>query len=326
MEPTASRGREISLTRVANPGQLRNAPPVRGVEPHASACGSDGDAPHWPLVEVVAFGLPRRPRRAVLMYLALVCGRDCARSPASPPADRPGLLVMTGCADWPVLDGRRQARALAADMGLPWRASFWVPAGGQRHHAALETSVDVARGTAETVVAARGRLHGLRVWAVSLCMCGVFAVFIHLTRAAGARLGRRLLWLGRRRQLLLRWRRMGRSHRHRLRARRCRARTPGRPGPSSLRPGTAPGPRGTMAADWSCRLGRKISNLEGRPPRARRGGRRAAQPRIRRLSAAPPHPSALAFERPLLSTSRSHARTHTCPRPPTTMFVQCRPP
>src|SRR4051812_33893869 len=163
-ELTASRAirREISLTRVANRMQLRNADVLLcAVEPQRerleAALDALGPMQRRPPVEVVAFGLPedpppsdQRPMRAkfpqigaddtvVLRWGNVWRWFDAStalRAFARLAADRPGLrLVITDGRhprrDWPVLDGGAGARALAADIGLLDESVFflddWVP-------------------------------------------------------------------------------------------------------------------------------------------------------------------------------------------------------
>jgi glycosyltransferase involved in cell wall biosynthesis len=224
-ELTASRAirREISLTRVANRMQLRNADVLLcAVEPQRErllaaldALGPRAVGDRRPPVEVVAFGLPDdpppsdlRPMRArfpqigaddtvVLWWGNVWRWFDAAtalRAFARLAADRPGLrLVITDGRhprrDWPVLDGGAEARALAADMGLLGERVFflddWVPQ-EERHHYLLEADVGLtlARGTAETVVAARGRYMDY-VWAGLPCVLGAGDVLADRFAEAG---------------------------------------------------------------------------------------------------------------------------------------------
>jgi glycosyltransferase involved in cell wall biosynthesis len=208
-ELTSSRAirREISLTRVANRMQLRNADVLLcAVEPQRerleAALDSLAPVRHRPPVEVVAFGLPDdpppsdlRPMRArfpqigaddtvVLWWGNVWRWFDAAtalRAFARLAAERRDLrLVITDGRhprrDWPVLDGGAEARALAAELGLLGETVFflddWVPQ-EERHHYLLEADIGLtlARATAETAVAARGRYMDY-VWAGLPCVLG----------------------------------------------------------------------------------------------------------------------------------------------------------
>ena len=194
-ELTASRAirREISLTRVANRMQLRNADVILcAVEPQRerleAALDALGPIRRRPPVEVVAFGLPEdpppsfeRPMRErfpqigpddiVVLWWGNVWrwfDAPTALQAFARVAARRGdvRLVFTAGKhprrDWPVLDASEQARDLAAEMGLLGESVFflddWVPQ-EQRHHYLLEADVGLTlhRDTAETAVAARGR-------------------------------------------------------------------------------------------------------------------------------------------------------------------------
>jgi hypothetical protein len=208
-ELTSSRAirREISLTRVANRMQLRNADVLLcAVEPQRerleAALDALGPVRHRPPVEVVAFGLPDdpppsdvRPMRAqfpqigsddtVILWWGNVWrwfdATTALRAFARLAAGRRDLrLVITDGRhprrDWPVLDGGAEARALAAELGLLGETVFflddWVPQ-EERHHYLLEADIGLtlARGTAETAVAARGRYMDY-VWAGLPCVLG----------------------------------------------------------------------------------------------------------------------------------------------------------
>jgi glycosyltransferase involved in cell wall biosynthesis len=208
-ELTASRAirREISLTRVANRMQLRNADVILcAVEPQrerlAAALDALGPIRRRPPVEVVAFGLPEdpppsdvRPMRerfpqigaddVVVLWWGNVWhwfDAPTALQAFARVAARRGdvRLVFTAGKhprrDWPVLDASEQARALAAEMGLLGESVFflddWVPQ-EQRHHYLLAADVGLTlhRDTAETAVAARGRYMDY-VWAGLPCVLG----------------------------------------------------------------------------------------------------------------------------------------------------------
>jgi glycosyltransferase involved in cell wall biosynthesis len=208
-ELTGSRAirREIELTRVANRMQLRNSDVLLcAVEPQrerlTAALDALGPRVRRPPVEVVAFGLPedppppsRRPLRerfpqirtddVVILWWgnvwrwfdATTALQAFARVSAS--RDNVRLVFTAGRhprRDWPVLDGSDQARALAGEMGLLGQSVFfldeWV-AQDERHEYLLEADIGLtlARETAETAVAARGRYMDY-VWAGLPCVLG----------------------------------------------------------------------------------------------------------------------------------------------------------
>ena len=221
-ELTASRAirREISLTRVANRMQLRNADVILcAVEPQRerleAALDALGPIRRRPPVEVVAFGLPEdpppsfeRPMRErfpqigpddiVVLWWGNVWrwfDAPTALQAFARVADRRGdvRLVFTAGKhprrDWPVLDASEQARDLAAEMGLLDESVFflddWVPQ-EQRHHYLLEADVGLTlhRDTAETAVAARGRYMDY-VWAGLPCVLGAGDVLADRFAEAG---------------------------------------------------------------------------------------------------------------------------------------------
>ena len=221
-ELTASRAirREISLTRVANRMQLRNADVILcAVEPQRerleAALDALGPIRRRPPVEVVAFGLPEdpppsfeRPMRerfpqigpddVVVLWWGNVWrwfDAPTALQAFARVAGRRGdvRLVFTAGKhprrDWPVLDASEQARDLAAEMGLLGESVFflddWVPQ-EQRHHYLLEADIGLTlhRDTAETAVAARGRYMDY-AWAGLPCVLGAGDVLADRFAEAG---------------------------------------------------------------------------------------------------------------------------------------------
>ena len=221
-ELTASRAirREISLTRVANRMQLRNADVILcAVEPQRerleAALDALGPIRRRPPVEVVAFGLPEdpppsseRPMRerfpqigpddVVVLWWGNVWrwfDAPTALQAFARVAARRGdvRLVFTAGKhprrDWPVLDASDQARDLAAEMGLLGESVFflddWVPQ-EQRHHYLLEADIGLTlhRDTAETAVAARGRYMDY-AWAGLPCVLGAGDVLADRFAEAG---------------------------------------------------------------------------------------------------------------------------------------------
>ncbi len=221
-ELTASRAirREISLTRVANRMQLRNADVILcAVEPQRerleAALDALGPIRRRPPVEVVAFGLPEdpppsleRPMRerfpqigsddVVVLWWGNVWrwfDAPTALQAFARVAARRGdvRLVFTAGKhprrDWPVLDASEQARDLAAEMGLLGESVFflddWVPQ-EQRHHYLLEADIGLTlhRDTAETAVAARGRYMDY-AWAGLPCVLGAGDVLADRFAEAG---------------------------------------------------------------------------------------------------------------------------------------------
>jgi glycosyltransferase involved in cell wall biosynthesis len=221
-ELTASRAirREISLTRVANRMQLRNADVILcAVEPQRerleAALDALGPIRRRPPVEVVAFGLPEdpppsfeRPMRErfpqigpddiVVLWWGNVWrwfDAPTALQAFARVAARRGdvRLVFTAGKhprrDWPVLDASEQARDLAAEMGLLGESVFflddWVPQ-EQRHHYLLEADIGLTlhRDTAETAVAARGRYMDY-AWAGLPCVLGAGDVLADRFAEAG---------------------------------------------------------------------------------------------------------------------------------------------
>jgi glycosyltransferase involved in cell wall biosynthesis len=224
-ELTGSRAirREISLTRVANRMQLRNADVLLcAVEPQRErlvaaldALGDRAGGRRRPPVEVVAFGLPDdpppsqvRPLRAAFPQIGaddvvvLWWGNvwrwfdaPTALAAFQRVAARRGdvRLVFTAGKhprrDWPVLDHSEQARAAAAEMGLLGESVFflddWVPQ-EERHHYLLEADIGLTlhRDTAETAVAARGRYMDY-VWAGLPCVLGAGDVLADRFAEAG---------------------------------------------------------------------------------------------------------------------------------------------
>jgi glycosyltransferase involved in cell wall biosynthesis len=221
-ELTGSRAirREIELTRVANRMQLRNSDLLLcAVEPQrerlVAALDALGPGIRRPPVEVVAFGLPedppppaRRPLRerfpeirpddVVILWWgnvwrwfdATTALQAFARVSAS--RDNVRLVFTAGRhprRDWPVLDGSDQARALAGEMGLLGQSVFfldeWV-AQDERHEYLLEADIGLtlARETAETAVAARGRYMDY-VWAGLPCVLGAGDVLADRFAAEG---------------------------------------------------------------------------------------------------------------------------------------------
>src|SRR3954471_19359428 len=212
--------REISLTRMANRMQLRNADVLLcAVEPQRerleAALDALGPVRGRPPVEVVAFGLPEdpppsdvRPMRArfpeigendvVVLWWGNVWrwfDAPTALRAFARVAERRGdvRLVFTAGKhprrDWPVLDASDQARELAAEMGLLGDSVFfldqWV-AQEERHHYLLEADVGLTlhRDTAETAVAARGRYMDY-VWAGLPCVLGAGDVLADRFAEAG---------------------------------------------------------------------------------------------------------------------------------------------
>ena len=223
-ELTASRAirREISLTRVANRMQLRNADvhPVRGRAAARAPAGRARRARRRvrrrPPVEVVAFGLPedpppsdRRPmrarfpqigagrrRRAVVgQRLALVRRADGAARVRAARGRPPGTCASssptaaTRAATGRCSTAATEARALAADIGLLGEQRVLPRRLGpqeERHHYLLEADVGLTlhRDTAETAVAARGRYMDY-VWAGLPCVLGAGDVLADRFAEAG---------------------------------------------------------------------------------------------------------------------------------------------
>ena len=199
--------REIEVNRVANRMQLRFADVLLcAVDPQLErlrdALDELGERARAPRVHVVAFGLPEdpppsdeRPMRArfpqigaddtVILWWGNIWrwfdATTALHAFARLAEERPGLrLVITAGRhprrDWPVLEHTEQARELAAELGLLDRSVFfldeWVTQ-EERHKYLLEADVGLtlARDTAETQVAARGRYMDY-VWAGLPCVLG----------------------------------------------------------------------------------------------------------------------------------------------------------